>query len=289
MRLGNCNPKSELRANRRQQATAGLPQLDLAIDAGNFTSPDGLAYFKQREKERLRREQAEARQAKRNGGLRLDSCELHHCAVAELNAKVPAGSVDAIITDPPYEKKALPEYANLGAFACHALKPSGVLVCMAGSLYLPQVIDALCQFDLLTYRWCAAWVTDGNTAKSFTARAWQKWKPLLVFHKKPRKREAEEWFIDKFDSRQMKDQGKHHKWGQQTDNFQKIVDAFAWPGQTIADPFLGGGTTAVCALQRGCAFVGADIDASCLQTTRKRIEEKRRAQRLVSSNGQSVS
>ena len=99
-----------------------------------------------------------------------------------------------------------------------------------------------------------------------------------MFHKRPRTKKAEEWFIDKFESRQMHDQGKYHKWGQQLPNFQKIVDAFAWPGQTICDPFLGGGTTALAALERGCAFIGADVDASCIETTRRRIEEMRRAQ-----------
>ena len=263
MRLGNSNPKSEL---------------DLAIGESNFTSADGLAYFKQRETERLRRERAAELKALRESGPRLDSVELHCCSVAELRAKVPCASVDAVITDPPYAKASLPVYADLAEFAAHALAPGGVLVVMTGTLYLPQVLNTLCEHPALVYRWTAAWTSEGNTAKSFTARAWQKWKPLLVFHKKPREAAKEVWFIDRVDNRKMHDQGRHHKWGQQTPNFQRVVNAFAWPGQTICDPFLGGGTTAICALERGCAFIGCDTDASCIETTEKRIEKVRRAQ-----------
>lgn len=276
MHLGNSNPKTEQCANRRRQAMAGLPQLPLGIDESNFTDKDGLAYFRKRQAEQTRRERSAERKALREAGPRLDSCELHHCSVAELRAIVPSASVDAVITDPPYERKALPEYGNLAAFACHALKPGGVLVVMTGTLYLPQVLNTLCEHPALEYRWIAAWTSEGNTAKSFKARAWQRWKPLVVLHKKPREAAKEIWLIDRIHNRKMHDQGRHHKWGQQLPGFQQIVNRFAWPGQTICDPFLGGGTTALAALERGCAFIGADIDASCLQTTRKRIEEKRR-------------
>ena len=127
-------------------------ELPLGICEGHFTSPDGLAHFRKRKAEQTRREQAEARQAKRNGGKRLGTVELHQCAVSELHGVVPSASVDAVITDPPYERKALPEYGNLAAFACHALKPGGVLIAMAGSLYLPEVIASMVSHAGLTYR-----------------------------------------------------------------------------------------------------------------------------------------
>ena len=270
MRLGNSNPKSEL---------------DLAIGESNFTSADGLAYFKQRETERLRRERAAERKALRESGPRLDSVELHCCSVAELRAKVPCASVDAVITDPPYAKASLPVHADLAAFAASALAPGGVLVVMTGTLYLPQVLNTLCEHPALVYRWTAAWTSEGNTAKSFCSRVWQTWKPLLVLHKKPREAAKEVWFIDRIDNRKMHDQGRHHKWGQQLPGFQQIVNRFAWPGQTICDPFLGGGTTALAALERGCAFIGCDTDASCIETTEKRIEKVRRENTNRRSNG----
>ena len=285
MRLGNSNPKTELRANRRQQATAGLPQLDLAIGESNFTSPEGLTYYRKRETERLRRERAAERKALRESGPRLDSMELHCCSVAELRAKVPSASVDAVITDPPYAKASLPVYADLAEFAAHALVPGGVLVVMTGTTYLRETLNTLCEHPALVYRWTAAWTTEGNTWKCFNARAWQKWKPILILHKEPREAAKEVWFIDKIENRRRHDQGQHHKWGQSLPGFQQIVERFAWPGQTICDPFLGGGTTALAALERGCAFIGCDIDASCIETTEKRIEKVRREYANRRSNG----
>ena len=46
------------------------------------------------------------------------------------------------------------------------------------------------------------------------------------------------------------------------------------PGDVVCDPFLGGGTTAVAALDLQCRFVGADIDADCLRITRERLTDR---------------
>ena len=75
------------------------------------------------------------------------------------------------------------------------------------------------------------------------------------------------------------DAGEHHKWGQQLDGFQRIVDTVARLGMTIAAPFLGGGTTALCALNQGCKFIGADVDAASIATSQQRISEWRIEQR----------
>ena len=253
-------------------------ELPLGICEGHFTSPDGLAHFRKRKAEQTRLERSAERKALREAGPRLDSVELHCCSVAELRANVPCASVDAVITDPPYAKASLPVHADLAEFAASALAPGGVLVVMTGTLYLPQVLNTLCEHPALVYRWTVACTSEGNTAKSFKARAWQKWKPILILHKEPREAAKEVWFIDRIDNRKMHDQGRHHKWGQSLPGFQQIVNRFAWPGQTICDPFLGGGTTALAALERGCAFIGCDTDASCIETTRRRIEKVRRAQ-----------
>jgi len=45
------------------------------------------------------------------------------------------------------------------------------------------------------------------------------------------------------------------------------------PGQTILDPFCGGGTTGVVALAMDRCFIGIDIDPEAIETTRRRIAE----------------
>ena len=70
---------------------------------------------------------------------RRDQTELHLLGVAELHEVVEAESVDCVVTDPPYEKAALPLHVDLANFASYALKPGGQLVVMTGGLYLYEI------------------------------------------------------------------------------------------------------------------------------------------------------
>jgi site-specific DNA-methyltransferase (adenine-specific) len=46
---------------------------------------------------------------------------------------------------------------------------------------------------------------------------------------------------------------------------------FVFPGQVIVDPFMGGGTTGVAALELGATFIGFDVDQGAINTTRTRL------------------
>jgi site-specific DNA-methyltransferase (adenine-specific) len=45
------------------------------------------------------------------------------------------------------------------------------------------------------------------------------------------------------------------------------------PGQLVVDPFMGGGTTGVSALQHGRKFIGMELDPAHFDTARRRIED----------------
>ena len=51
----------------------------------------------------------------------------------------------------------------------------------------------------------------------------------------------------------------------------EIVKRFTKPGDTVLDPFCGGGTTGVAALKNGRKFIGVDIDEAAIETTKRRI------------------
>ena len=42
--------------------------------------------------------------------------------------------------------------------------------------------------------------------------------------------------------------------------FWNMIEKFSEPNDLIYDPFLGGGTTAYCALKKSRRFMGSDID-----------------------------
>lgn len=58
----------------------------------------------------------------------------------------------------------------------------------------------------------------------------------------------------------------------------RIVKACSCPGDLVLDPFIGSGTTAEAALQRGRAVVGFEMRSDYMEIARKRVEAARRAE-----------
>ena len=54
------------------------------------------------------------------------------------------------------------------------------------------------------------------------------------------------------------------------------IQAATRPGEVVLDPFCGGGTTGVAALEAGRQFVGVDTSEACLEGARERLETLRR-------------
>ena len=98
----------------------------------------------------------------------------------EVYKQMPAGSIDAIITDPPYPKEYLPLFAKLPEIANHVLRPGGVLAVMSGQSYLPEIYAS---FDGLDYLWTMAYLTPGAENRIWARSIRTHWKPILVFSK----------------------------------------------------------------------------------------------------------
>lgn len=177
------------------------------------------------------------------------------------------GTVDAIITDPPYPEQFLPLFDGLGEIAERVLKPGGICAAMVGQSYLPQIIEALGRH--LNYHWTLAYLTPGGQA----VQLWQRkvntfWKPVLVYVKGEY---AGDWLGDVTKSDVNDNDKQHHHWGQSESGMADLIGRLSKPGQLICDPFLGGGTTAVVAHEMGRSFVGCDIDETCLESTKARF------------------
>ena len=192
----------------------------------------------------------------------------HNKGVADMDLAVPPESIDLILTDPPYERSALSAYHELAGFAAHALRPGGQLAVMTGAHMLPDVFAALEHADL-EWRDLIAYGLPRANSVVWSSRTMVSWKPVLVYAKPPR--EAWPRFANVVYPEGVSAQVEGHKWGQNLDGFIKLTEMLAEPGQTICDPFMGGGTTAEAAMERGCAFIGADIDAACIDATKERL------------------
>lgn len=176
-------------------------------------------------------------------------------------ADIPDGSLDLILTDPPYPAEFLPLWTDLAKFAAVKLAPHGMLAAMSGQIHLPEVYARLGEH--LTYRWTMAYLMAGAANVVHARRVSTMWKPVLVYGSSGRRLHdvATSKAADK----------DFHGWGQSETGMYDLLRLLADPGATVCDPFVGGGTTAVVAQAHGCHFVGAEIDEGTYRTATKRL------------------
>lgn len=222
------------------------------------------------ESERVKRfKEAERRRAEARARAVPASGERYRLVEASVTALMdePPGSIDFVVTDPPYPQEYLPLFGDLARGAAHVLKPGGLLLCMSGQSWLPRVYAELSS-STLNYVWSFAWLTPDANVQIFPRRALAGWKPVLMYCQGEYQGD---WYSDII--RPEADDKEHHDWGQPEGGFHDLMRRFVLPGQSVCDPFLGGGTTAVVALEMGASFLGFDVDPDALLTTRARLAD----------------
>lgn len=179
------------------------------------------------------------------------------------------GSIDVIITDPPYPREFIELYGYLASQAARILRPGGSLLAMCGQSYLPEILSLMTPH--LNYQWTDAYLTPGGQSPQI----WQRkvntfWKPVLWFVKGEY---TGKWHGDVIKSDVNDNDKRYHHWGQSESGIFRLVDDYSKPGDLILDPFVGGGTTALAALALNRRFIGVDNNEQALEITRQRIAE----------------
>ena len=192
-------------------------------------------------------------------------------------------SVDYIITDPPYAKKYLHLWKQLGVLAAEVLKPGGLLIALSGTAHLPDVFQLLSHPDLHYIATIAAHYTR-QSLKVFRRNYFSSWKPFLVYACK--EKSAHKWFVDYqqeqsdsigmlFDVSDTIPSRQEHPWEQSPGFFLPIVKALTLPNTTIYDPMVGIGAVGVAVLiaGEGRTFIGSDINEQYVKITQRRLQE----------------
>jgi len=175
--------------------------------------------------------------------------------------------IDIIITDPPYPKEYLPLYKDLASVAINVLKPGGSLVVMIGQSYLPEILNMMC--PIIKYQWMLSYLTPGGqSVQLFQRNVNTFWKPILWFVKG---KYGGDWIGDVCKSNPNDNDKRFHEWGQSESGMADIIERFTYPGDTILDPFCGGGTTGIAAVAMNRKFIGIDSDEMAIETTKKRL------------------
>lgn len=176
------------------------------------------------------------------------------------------GSVDLIVTDPPYPKEDLPLWHDLGEIAGKLLAPRGILFAWSGQLFLPEVIR-LVEAAGMTYGWTFALQLPGSGSRILGRHIIQAWKPVLGFSTGtwPSGEWGDDWLISPEPVK------TDYEWQQNGAPAQRLIERYCPPGGLVVDPFMGIGTFGQAARAVGRRFVGVELDARRFQTAQENL------------------
>ena len=188
---------------------------------------------------------------------------------------LPNKSIDLILTDPPYGKK-----ADKGTNGFGAAKNRRYAGGWDGMIPPPELFNEMFRVaknliifggnyfgHLLPPSNCwIFWDKKGDVAFQ---NPFADGELIYTTFKKPVKRivfKQQGFITDSKDKR-------YHPTQKPTELVQQLIEMFSEPGQLICDPFLGSGTTAVAAVNSGRHYIGYEIDPGYFQICCDRLDE----------------
>lgn len=179
---------------------------------------------------------------------------LYHGDCLEVLPTLDDRSVDAIVTDPPYQSKYNALWRPFAAQAARVLRDGGELITLFGHYQLPIVMEAFAATSL-RYWWICG-MRQHARRRMLGKNVNIYFKPALWFVK-GKKRTLRDMPSDLVaGSKPLKQQ---HVWEQGTAWFMHWCDRICDPGETILDPFMGVGTTGEACVATGRNFVGIEL------------------------------
>ena len=194
-----------------------------------------------------------------------DFISIHNIDFREYAKGIPDGSIDLILTDPPYPQEFLPLWGDLSAIAKRILKPNGFLIAYSGQLHLNKVFNYL--DENLNYYWTFALRHTGGNQLIHPRNIFCGWKPLLVFQNGLKKVDFQ---IEDFITGSGREK-EFHDWQQSELEIYDIIQRFTKAGDTVFEPFLGGGTTATACIKLKRKIIGCEIVKESFISAKGRI------------------
>ena len=176
---------------------------------------------------------------------------------------MPDGSVDAVITDPPYGiNKAEWDGKFQEWLIPEAFRVASLVAIIPGIWALGECISLMGD----KYLWTLAGHKGGAMTRG--RLGFTKWQPIVVGGQY--RRVGADAFD--FSPTDLRPEVVHPC--QKPINFmEKILGRVTNPGDIILDPFMGSGTTGVACARLGRDFIGIEIDKEYFEIAQKRIED----------------
>jgi len=179
---------------------------------------------------------------------------------------IPDGSVDLILTDPPYPIEFIDCWSKLADFAFRKLKKNGFCIAYCGHKNLSESMKRM---ELLDFYWIFSLIHSGNTKLIAFNNICAGWKPILVYQKGFKKLDDRVDDVIQGSGRSKKD----HDWQQGLDELDYLIDKFSKPGDVIVEPFAGSGTTLISIKKNNRIGIGAEENEDTYNIAKKRISD----------------
>jgi site-specific DNA-methyltransferase (adenine-specific) len=206
----------------------------------------------------------------------------------ELMKQIPDGSIDMILTDPPYGIKyqsnfrtkseqfaVLKNDDNDMRFIAYAefsriLKMNTVCIVFAAwKNVASDIIELQKYFDIKNI---VVWWKHGGGLGDLKHSLLTDYELAIICHKgKARirgKRDGSVWECAKVNPNKMV-----HPTQKPEELVERLIEKFSDPDNIILDPFLGSGTTAVAAVNTGRHYIGFELDSGYFDIACKRLDE----------------
>lgn len=194
--------------------------------------------------------------------LRLGDC-------LELMREVPDASVDAVITDPPYNVGLdysngdnRPDYMEWCAkWLKEAIRISRGCVAISCGVGNLTAWGTIRKPD-----WVMAWIKRNSIKRVVTG--WNTWEPVLIYGKILGKKTHDSFIVN---IAPQKDTGDHPcpkplGWA------SELIDRATEEEMTVLDNFMGSGTTGVACVKLNRSFIGMEINSDYYAIAQRRIE-----------------
>lgn len=191
----------------------------------------------------------------------------------EVCAELAPGSVDMIITDPPYTTDSLPLWSALGEHAARLLTAGGVLDAMSGTITIDRKLECLAEH--LQFGWLYVQPLPGAQSRILGRHVCQTFKPWLSFSNGPWPSGRILMHGDTLDGHPPA--RDRWTWEQTVGPGVQLVEIHCPTDGIVLDPFAGTGTYGEATLDAGREFVGveADIDRFDMAVARLRRASER--------------
>ena len=188
----------------------------------------------------------------------------------EIMKDIPDKSVDLVLTDPPYgvRKEGISNDQTLWAYEIDyrtLLKKDGILIMFTSTKYLKEVLN----FVNLPYKWQFIWYCSNNMIP--VGIGFAKYTSVLIFSEGSVFRNAQDCRENPAGTIELKK--LNHPTPKPIKIVKYLAEKFSKVDETILDPFLGSGTTAVAAKQLGRNFIGIEINSDYCKIAEDRLRQ----------------